>query len=66
VVFEHGGQSYRLAALKDGADGHVELDFNRAYGSSCAFTEFATCPLSPEENQLALAVEAGEKYSGTH
>jgi uncharacterized protein (DUF1684 family) len=27
----------------------------------CAYTEFATCPLPPAENRLAIAVEAGEK-----
>ena len=48
------------------ADGFVELDFNRAYSPPCAFTSFATCPLPPKENHLALKIEAGEKYSGKH
>ena len=42
-------------------DGVVTLDFNKAYSPPCAFTEFATCPLPPRQNRLALAVEAGEK-----
>jgi len=57
------------------ADGTVVVDFNRAHNPPCAYTEFATCPLPPPENRLALqdgngertrlAVLAGEKkYAG--
>jgi uncharacterized protein (DUF1684 family) len=41
-------------------NGVVDLDFNRAYNPPCAFTEFATCPLPIKENQLTLAIRAGE------
>jgi uncharacterized protein len=41
--------------------GEVPLDFNKAYNPPCAFNEFATCPLPPQQNRLALRVEAGEK-----
>ena len=44
--------------------GQVELDFNKAYNPPCAFTPYATCPLPPPENRLAVAVEAGEKKYG--
>jgi hypothetical protein len=44
-----------------GPDGTVTLDFNRATNLPCAYTEFATCPLPPAENRLAVAVEAGEQ-----
>jgi len=48
-------------------DGKVVLDFNRAINPPCAFTPFATCPLPPKENQLPIAVTAGEKdYRGEH
>lgn len=47
-------------------DGHVILDFNKAYNPPCAFTPFATCPLPPTENKLALRIEAGEKKYGDH
>jgi hypothetical protein len=43
-------------------NGHVELDFNRAYNPPCAVTPFATCPLAPKENRLAIAIPAGEKF----
>jgi hypothetical protein len=43
-------------------NGHVELDFNRAYNPPCAVTPYATCPLAPKENRLAIAIPAGEKF----
>ena len=47
-------------------DGKVVLDFNKAYNPPCAFTAYATCPLPPEGNRLAVAVRAGEKNYGHH
>ena len=44
------------------ADGHVVLDFNHAYNPPCAVTPYATCPLAPKENRLAIAIPAGEKF----
>ena len=41
------------------------IDFNRATNPPCAFTAFATCPLPPRQNLLAVETEAGEKsYKG--
>ena len=42
-------------------DGKTTLDFNKAENPPCAFTPFATCPLAPEGNDLAVAIKAGEK-----
>ena len=42
-------------------DGTVTLDFNKAYSPPCAFTAYATCPLPPPQNRLAVRIEAGEK-----
>jgi uncharacterized protein len=48
-------------------NGVVEIDFNRAENPPCVFTDFATCPLPPPSNRLALAVTAGEQmYRGHH
>ena len=45
----------------------IEVDFNEAYNPPCAFTDFATCPLPPQQNRLALGVDAGElKYVRAH
>jgi uncharacterized protein (DUF1684 family) len=55
------GRFLELGKLENGK---VEVDFNTAYNPPCAFTSFATCPLPPEQNKLALAVTAGEKKFG--
>ena len=48
-------------------DGKVVVDFNQAYNPPCAFTPYATCPLPPTKNWLAIRVEAGEKaFAGGH
>ena len=47
-------------------DGQVVLDFNKAYSPPCAFTSFATCPLPPRQNRLAVRIEAGEKRPAGH
>jgi uncharacterized protein (DUF1684 family) len=48
------------------ADGKIVVDFNKSYNPPCAFTKFATCPLPPRQNRLAIRVEAGEKkYRGS-
>ncbi len=50
----------------DGPDSNnnVILDFNKAYNPPCAFTKYATCPLSPDENKLRVEITAGEKNYG--
>jgi hypothetical protein len=47
-------------------DGQVVLDFNKAYNPPCAFTPYATCPLPPKQNRLAVRIEAGELTYGNH
>jgi uncharacterized protein (DUF1684 family) len=47
-------------------DGKVVLDFNKAYNPPCVFTPYATCPVPPKENHLAVRIEAGEKKYGNH
>ena len=42
------------------ADGSVVVDFNVAYNPPCVFSPYATCPLPPSQNRLALRIEAGE------
>ena len=96
LVFERGGQTYRLTpVLEEGEtdwfvifgdatnghetygagrflyvapakDGRTVIDFNKAYNPPCVFTDYATCPLPPKENKLAVRIEAGEKTFGEH
>lgn len=51
----------QLLTRPPSADGSVHLDFNRAMNMPCAYTDFATCPVSPAANTLPFAVEAGEQ-----
>jgi uncharacterized protein (DUF1684 family) len=60
----YGAGRFLYAALPKGNE--VELDFNKATNPPCAFTAFATCPLPPKQNILAIAIEAGEKNYGKH
>ena len=64
---ESYGAGRYLDVAKPDAKGFVEIDFNRAYNPPCAFTQFATCPLPPNQNRLDLAITAGEKrYNSGH
>jgi uncharacterized protein (DUF1684 family) len=47
-------------------EGKVVLDFNKAENPPCAFTPYATCPLPPPQNRLAVRIEAGELNYGHH
>jgi hypothetical protein len=51
---------------KPNSDNSVTIDFNKAINPPCAFTEYATCPLPPNENRLPIAITAGEKNYGSH
>jgi uncharacterized protein (DUF1684 family) len=42
-------------------DGKVLIDFNKAYNPPCAFSPYTTCPLPPLQNELDVAIRAGEK-----
>lgn len=52
-----------LSAPDDGRGNCITLDFNYAYNPSCAYNSRWFCPLAPSENQLKVAIPAGEmKY----
>lgn len=51
----------RYLDLVPGPDGRYLLDFNRAYHPFCACSPHYSCPLTPAENRLPVAVEAGER-----
>ena len=60
----YGASRFLYAA--QAKNGTVILDFNKAENPPCAFTAYATCPLPPPQNRLALAISAGEKkYAGS-
>ncbi len=55
----YGAGRFLYAPLPEGD--RVLLDFNQAFSPPCAFTPYAACPVAPEQNRLAVRVEAGEK-----
>lgn len=61
-----GGASYpagRYIPLSRDPDGRFVLDFNRAHNPHCAYgsPERFACPVTPAENRLSVAIEAGER-----
>lgn len=61
----YGGGRYLWDSAK-GADlgshdGQLVIDFNYAYQPSCVYDPRWSCPLSPEENRLAVPIAAGER-----
>jgi uncharacterized protein len=41
--------------------GRFLVDFNIAYNPYCAYNEVWSCPITPAENRLKVAIRAGEK-----
>ena len=42
-------------------NGKFQVDFNLAYNPYCAYNDQWSCPLTPAENRLKVAIRAGEK-----
>lgn len=67
IVFKdetNGRESYGfryVKAVRDIASNLVMLDFNYAYNPDCAYTPYATCPLPPPGNRIAVRIPAGEE-----
>jgi uncharacterized protein (DUF1684 family) len=41
-------------------DNHFHIDFNQAYNPYCAYGDGWSCPITPAENRLSVAIRAGE------
>lgn len=62
----YGGGRYLDISKADINNGHITIDFNKAYNPYCAYSNGYRCPIPPPENELAVAIRAGEKqYSGS-
>jgi len=62
-----GLESYaggRYLDLDRTATGFYDLDFNRAYHPYCVYNPSFVCPYPPRENQLDVAIRAGERLAG--
>jgi len=51
----------RYLEPEDLGSGRFLIDFNLAYNPYCAYNDFWSCPLTPQENRLSVPVRAGEK-----
>lgn len=59
-----GDETYpagRYLEPEDAGDGQLHLDFNLAYNPYCAYGDGWSCPITPAENRLKVAILAGEK-----
>jgi uncharacterized protein (DUF1684 family) len=61
----YGGGRF-LYVTPPAAGGSAVVDFNKAYNPPCVFSPYATCPLPPPQNKIAVRIEAGEKTFGEH
>jgi uncharacterized protein len=63
----YGAARFLYADFPDNSldkSGHLIFDFNRLENPPCAYTPYATCPLTPPQNKLAIALPVGEeRYS---
>ena len=60
----NGNETYgggRYIDLKHDGKDQIIIDFNLAYNPYCVYSIDYSCPLPPAENQLSIAIEAGEK-----
>ncbi|AYL93891.1 DUF1684 domain-containing protein [Mucilaginibacter celer] len=60
----YGGGRYIDLTTKDIKNGSIVIDFNKAYNPYCAFAGGYSCPKPPDENNLDIAIVAGEKNFG--
>ena len=60
-VSTYGGGRYIDLDLNQIKNKKLEIDFNKAYNPYCAYSDGYRCPVPPEENNLTLSINAGEK-----
>lgn len=63
----YGGGRYIDLQLKDIVNNRLVIDFNKAYNPYCAYAKGYNCPIPPRENDLPIAIRAGEMdFAGEH
>lgn len=60
----YGGGRYLDPKLDDIKGDSIMIDFNQAYNPYCAYTSGYNCPIPPRENNISIAIKAGEKSYG--
>ena len=61
-----GGRYLDVLTTDEKQDGTIVLDFNKAYNPYCAYSDRYSCPLTPKENTLSVAIQAGVKAYKKH
>ena len=63
----YGGGRYLDLEMNSIKSDFILIDFNKAYNPYCAYASGYNCPIPPRENDLPIAIRAGEKnYAGKH
>lgn len=60
----YGGGKYLDFVLDDIKNNTLLIDFNKAYNPYCAYATGYNCPIPPRENDLLVAIKAGEMNFG--
>ena len=60
----YGGGKYLDFVMDDIQNNTLLLDFNKAYNPYCAYASGYNCPIPPRENDLPVAIKAGEMNFG--
>ncbi len=63
-IDSYGAGRYIDGTISDIRNGSLVLDFNKAYNPYCAYSTGYNCPIPPRENDLPVAIQAGEKNYG--
>ena len=56
-----GGRYLDLLTTDERTDGTITLDFNKSYNPYCVYNSEFSCPLTPKQNNISVAVKAGVK-----
>jgi len=60
----YGSGRYLEFSIPDIQNNLLQLDFNKAYNPYCTYAPGYKCPIPPKENQLPVAIRAGEMNFG--
>ncbi|MEP7255816.1 MAG: DUF1684 domain-containing protein [Ferruginibacter sp.] len=60
----YGSGRYLEFYIQDIQNNMLKLDFNKAYNPYCAYSPDYKCPIPPKENNLSIAIKAGEMNFG--
>jgi len=61
-----GGRYLDVLTTDEKPNGTIVIDFNKAYNPYCAYNVRYSCPLTPKENSLSVAIFAGIKAYKKH